>query len=427
MPNTQAPEDLCVFLIRRRLASYDQVASCMREWQEAQSPGGSGLPIHQLLLQRDAISEQDLGQQLREQSLRLTYCPSCGKGRVTPTEEAEQCTTCNRPFEQVSLKGDGTSQRIPESRYRISRQLGAGSMGVVYQVSDEQLGREVAIKTLSFDPEENPAYWKRFQREGRLVASIRHPNVVRVLTLNTEARPPYLVMELVKGQNLEEFLSGPFDCDQALEIVSQSALGVAALHEAGIIHRDLKPANILLDQRLHPKVTDFGFARLIDQSTQLTNQGQALGTPYYMAPEQMDSVADIGQAADVYALGIILYRALAGGRLPFEAKNLLELFELMLHAEVPSPRERNATVSGALEHICVRATRSNPAKRYPTAASFRQDLQAALDDPDLPPSQLPFQDSVLPPAPENWKKIALYAALALMVTLILMYMGTSGN
>src|SRR5262249_49975582 len=226
---------------------------------------------------------------------------------------------------------------LPRIRgYEVQEVLGRGGMGVVYKAWHRRLHRPVAVKMLLAGAYAQPQELERFLREAETVAGLHHANLVQVYDMGDLDSRPYFTMEYVEGGSLAQKLAGaPQPADQAAALVAALAEAIQVAHQSGIVHRDLKPANILLTADGTPKVTDFGLARRLDRGG-LTLTGVPVGTPSYMAPEQGRGNGDaIGPAADVYALGAILYELLTG-RPPFRAESAATTLQQVL-AEDPVP------------------------------------------------------------------------------------------
>jgi serine/threonine-protein kinase len=260
------------------------------------------------------------------------------------------------------------------SRFETGPVLGRGGAGVVVRARDLDLDRDVAIKLLREDAAASPVVRERFQREARLMASLSHPNIVTVFDAGEEQGRLYLVMELVGGSSLADLL-GMRDLRTLVGWVEQAARGVAAAHEAGVIHRDLKPGNILVGKNGSAKVADFGLARLEDSPTAMTATGAQLGTPHYMAPEQVEGRADA--RSDVYGLGAVLYEAITG-RPPFSGSTMAEITHRILNQDPVTPRSLRSTVPRDLETIALKALEKRPARRYRSARDFAEDLRLWL-------------------------------------------------
>jgi eukaryotic-like serine/threonine-protein kinase len=247
--------------------------------------------------------------------------------------------------------------------YEILGELGRGGMGVVYRARQVKAGRLVALKMILAGAHAGREELARFQSEAQAIARLQHPHIVQVHEVGEHDGLPFFSLELCPGGSLEKKLSGtPLPPQEAARLVELLARAMQAAHQKGIIHRDLKPANVLLAEDGTPKITDFGLAKKIDEAGQ-TASGAVMGTPSYMAPEQAGGRSkDIGPAADVWALGAILYECLTG-RPPFRAATLMDtLFQVMSEEPVP-PRLLNAKVPRDLETVCLKCLQKEPKKR----------------------------------------------------------------
>ncbi|PWT90381.1 MAG: hypothetical protein C5B56_05470 [Proteobacteria bacterium] len=260
--------------------------------------------------------------------------------------------------------------------YDVEALLGRGGMGVVYKARHQKLKRIVALKMLLSGPFAAPQELARFQREAEAVASLKCAHIVQVYDFGDLQGRPYFTMEFVEGGSLEQFLAGtPQPARRAAELVATLASAVEVAHQSGIVHRDLKPSNILLTADGSPKISDFGLARRVDAGPEFTLSGARVGTPSYMAPEQaLGKVAAVGPAADVYALGAILYEALTG-RPPFRAETASETERQVISEEPAPPSRLNAKVPRDLETICLKCLHKEPSRRYASAADLAEDLQ----------------------------------------------------
>jgi WD40 repeat protein len=262
--------------------------------------------------------------------------------------------------------------------YEVLGELGKGGMGVVFKARQAGFGRTVALKMIRH-AEAGLAERVRFRVEVEAVGRLQHPNVVQVFEAGEHLGTLFFSMEYCPGGNLAGRLDGtPWPAERAALLVRTLAEAVHAAHRAGVIHRDLKPANVLLAADGTPKVADFGLAKLLDEDGRYSCSGAVLGTPNYMAPEQAEGRSrHIGPAADVWALGAILYELLTG-RAPFVAANPLDTLLQVVHQE-PVPLRRLLRLPRDLETICLKCLLKDPAKRYTTARDLADDLGRFLE------------------------------------------------
>jgi WD40 repeat protein len=273
--------------------------------------------------------------------------------------------------------GAAKSMRVPG--YEILAELGRGGMGVVYQARHVTLGRLVALKMLLAGSHAGEQDLARFRTEAAAVARLQHPNIVQIYEIGEAEGKPFFALEFLEGGSLSDQLDGtPLPPRQAAQLVKTLAKAMQAAHEQGIVHRDLKPGNVLLTADGTPKITDFGLAKRLDDTTGQTASGAILGTPSYMAPEQAGGKSKtIGPAADVYALGAILYELLTG-RPPFKAAVALDTVLQVLSDEPVPPRRLEPKIPHDLETICLKCLAKEPPKRYATATDLADDLRSYL-------------------------------------------------
>lgn len=281
--------------------------------------------------------------------------------------------------ELPGVAGDPSNLPIDFGRYRLLKLLGRGGMGAVFLAHDTQLDRQVALKMPEFNGCRDAVQpmIDRFHREARVMATVNHPNLCQIHDVGQHDGHPYLTMSYIDGQPLSEMIEDgqPIPAVEAVRIVRTLALAVDAVHQAGIVHRDLKPANVMVDRHQSLFLTDFGLASRnnpIDPG--LTHENTVIGSPAYMAPEQVRCEADqIGPATEVYSLGVILYELLCGRR-PFTGSGLEVLGEITSGTSPPPPSE-HVRVDEKLEAVCLKAMAYRAEDRFPTAA----ELVAALD------------------------------------------------
>lgn len=260
-------------------------------------------------------------------------------------------------------------------RYRIVDRLGSGGMGIVYRAVDTSLGRDVALKFLPADQDEGSEAVARFQREARAVSRLDHPNICTVFDIGKTVHGGlYIAMACYDGETLKTRLQrGALAPVEALEITRQIALGLRAAHAERIVHRDIKPANIFITHEKRVKILDFGLAK-VGGEPPLTRIGSSIGTPYYMAPEQI--LGEVDARSDLWALGILLYEMLTGAPV-FEAENDLAVINAILNRPVPPLALRRPDLPPSLQPLLDGLLAKNPADRFASA----EDLLAALPPP----------------------------------------------
>lgn len=259
-------------------------------------------------------------------------------------------------------------------RYRVVKEIGRGAMGVVYEAEDETLQRQVAVKTmlLSDDAEERIQHEARFRQEAKAAAGLNHPNVITVYDMGREGDWLYIAMELLRGQELRELMNaGTLRLPVAVDLISQVASGLGAAHMRGIVHRDIKPSNVMVMNARHAKIMDFGVARM-QVSEVKTQTGVMLGSPKYMAPEQVEG-RGVDSRSDIFALGSVLYECVTGTS-PFSGSDLGTLLYDIVNGEPVPPSQRNPAVPADLDRIVAKALRKAPGDRYQDADLLAHEL-----------------------------------------------------
>jgi serine/threonine protein kinase len=262
--------------------------------------------------------------------------------------------------------------------YEVLGVLGKGGMGVVYKARQVGLNRLVALKMILHAGHPGDDARQRFRVEAEAIARLKHPHIVQIYEVGEHAGVPFFSLEFCPGGSLADQLKGtPWSPARAARMVEVLAHAIHAAHHAQVIHRDLKPANVLLAEGGHPKITDFGLAKKLDELGQ-TQTGDVMGTPPYMAPEQAGGRKDIGPPTDVYALGAILYELLTG-RPPFLAVTATDTLMQVLNEEPVPVCRLQPKVPRDLETVCLRCLEKEPARRYPSAQALAEDLRRFLE------------------------------------------------
>jgi len=255
---------------------------------------------------------------------------------------------------------DLTGTRV--GSYEIVERLGGGGMAVVYRAVQQPLGREVALKALSPELFQDDGFVKRFEAEAKTLAKLDHPNILPIYDFELSEGMAYLTMPLIRGGTLRDILNrGPLDTLSAWRYLREIGDGLQHAHDAGIIHRDLKPTNVLIHTDGRAMLADFGLARGAGQPTHLTTVGLAIGTPGYMAPEQVMG-HDVDRRADIYAMGVLTFEMLTG-RLPFTGANRMEVAYATVNTPIPSAAKLNAVLPDELDVLLARVLAKDPAQR----------------------------------------------------------------
>ena len=310
--------------------------------------------------------------------------------------------------------GEPNLPRIPG--YEVEGVLGRGGMGIVFRARHLRLNRPVALKMILAGPYAAPRELERFLREAEAVAGLSHPNIVQVHDVGEVGDRPYFTMELVEGGSLARRLAGaPLPASKAAALVAAVAEAIQVAHQRGIIHRDLTPANVLLTADGTPKVTDFGLAKRLEGGGGLTLSGVPVGTPSYMAPEQARGDKEaIRPAADVYALGAILYELLTG-RPPFRAATAAETLQQVISQEPAPPSRLNDKVPRDLDTICLKCLHKEPARRYPSARDLSEDFRRFLEGKPIRARPVGAVERAVKWARRRPTAVLLLAALLVMV------------
>ncbi len=350
------------------------------------------------------------------ETIKLNACPRC---EAPIPAEAPQglCPRCvlagaaNPTEAGVPATATGEIPSIPRlaaafPQLEIVELIGRGGMGFVFKARQPHLDRYVALKLLPDKLAKDPQFAERFNREGRFLAKLNHPNIVSVFDFGQAGGFYYLMMEYVDGVNLRQAMrAGRFSPAEALAIVPKICEALQYAHEQGVLHRDIKPENILLDAKGRVKIADFGIAKLVGEdapSFTLTGTGHALGTPHYMAPEQIETPGEVDHRADIYSLGVVFYEMLTG--------------ELPIGRFKP-PSERTP-LDQRVDEIVMRALERERELRQKNASEFKTQVERVSSEPQSPSTPVKGSQPGLPRSVPKWSLKSVWGAVLVGVSLV---------
>ena len=272
--------------------------------------------------------------------------------------------------------------KVLGNRYEILEEIGSGGMATVYKARCKLLNRYVAVKVLRDEFANDAEFIKRFQVEAQSAASLSHPNIVSIYDVGNEDGLHYIVMELIEGKTLKEIIKekGKLPWREAVGIASQIASGLSQAHQNHIVHRDIKPHNIIITKDGVAKVTDFGIAKAVSNST-INAFGSTIGSVHYFSPEHARG-GYTDEKSDIYSLGVVLYE-MCTGKLPFDGETPVAVALKHLQENPKEPIELCKELPQAVNDIIMKAMKKDPSERYESAAEMYKDLQSVLSNPDL--------------------------------------------
>jgi serine/threonine-protein kinase len=318
--------------------------------------------------------------------------------------------------------GEGTTI---DGRYRLLGRLGSGGMADVWLAEDTHLQRQVALKILHRRFAQDREFVERFRREAEAAAGLSHPNIVAVYDRGDVEGTYYIAMQLLEGRSLKELIEQGLTPEQSTALIRQVLEAAGFAHRNGVVHRDLKPQNVIVDGEGKATVTDFGIARA--GASEITQAGSVMGTPHYLSPEQAQGQA-VTAVSDLYAVGVILYEALAG-RVPFEADSAVAIAMKQVSSAPQRPSSINPAVSPALDAVTMRALEKEAGQRFQSAEAFIAALDAAISEPraelggtasfaPLPPAAISEEEAAAIAAGERERERRLWLWLALAAVLL---------
>ncbi|MHC4599429.1 MAG: protein kinase domain-containing protein [Planctomycetota bacterium] len=385
-PDSDGDDLFSRLCIKRKFALAYRVRQMLAERREALRRIGTAPALQDLLVSEGVITREQARLVLQDCEGYL-LCPGCHGLVDVRAENPGTEIACRRCDHLLRVKGgtrsasEGEGVRPEGHRvgdYRLVREIGKGSTGVVYEARNLATGGPVALKILPEAMDLDAMAVERFRREAEIVSRAEHPSIVPILEVGEEEGAFFIVLEYVEGETLDTLLGdAPFSIPLSVDTSLQVAKGLQYAHERGIIHRDVKPANILLDRSGCARILDFGLAKRRDVAT-ITASGAVVGTPMYMSPEQASPGAAVDPRTDIYSLGATLYEILTGVP-PFVGTDVQSLIRKVRRDEPPLPRSIRPDLPRPLENIVLKAMAKVVRRRYDTAAEFAEDLERFRD------------------------------------------------
>lgn len=349
-----------------------------QEMAKQEGPAKNPEPDNEVLRLRERVENLENLICRLDSEINYQLESSIGSGKIQTVPDVSGRSQMPTTFMNVAAALEG--------RYQILEELGRGGMGIVFHAHDKQLKEQVAIKILSPLLSNNVEALERLKREVSAARRITHPNVIRIHDISEMNGLHFVSMEYFHGTSLKDYIRkrGTLPLMAAFNIAAQICAGLEAAHRQGIIHRDLKSQNIIVNQSNEIKIIDFGLART-SHLEGMTATGLIMGTPEYMAPEQVAG-GKVDERADIYAMGIILYE-LFTGRVPFTGDSAIAVGFKQMKEDPPAPRKVNPQLPEELEKVILKALRKDPLSRYNSIMDLKWDLENAVRSPVSAPQQ----------------------------------------
>jgi len=392
--------------IEMGFAKSGEIQKCVQEQAERMQKGRNQR-LGDIAVELGVLKPEQISQILSLQGAAAVVCPNCGATydpAKLPQGERWRCNKCNNTIEiPVSPRSEKDKKEITDRAkklreeyiqtrkktgersfgdYMLMGKIAQGGMGIIYKAKQKSLNRIVALKVLISGEHASQEMIDRFMLEGRVVARLKHPNIVPIFDMGVLGGRHFFAMDFIHGESLRHVLihQEKVPLLRALEWTRKVASALDMAHEQNIIHRDVKPENILIDETGEPQVTDFGLAKDVELDSGMTQAGLIMGTPAYMSPEQVSGDRElVDRRSDVYALGSVMYEMLTGEKvIDFkEGSGLSDLLKLIMEDPV-QPRKLNRSIPGEVETICLKALDKDPDRRYQTAKGLEEDINRYL-------------------------------------------------
>ncbi|BBM85120.1 protein kinase domain-containing protein [Candidatus Uabimicrobium amorphum] len=403
-------EQALVKLLVQKNWVQPHVINKVLEYVTKQRQQGQKIAVESVLLQSGYVSQQNLQTAIGMVSTIMS------SGTASEVNVSQQSMMNSSKFTQTQML-QAINQRQVIAHYNIEKELGRGGMGIVFKATDTKLGRTVAVKVI-IGTALTATKIRRFLEEAKATARLKHPHIISLYEINNTP-VNYFTMEYVEGKPLSDYVGKGLKLKEVLYIMNKCASAIDFAHKEGIIHRDIKPSNIMLDKLKNPKVMDFGLAKDVNNDQNLSRQGDVMGTPAYMSPEQADG-RKVDPRSDVYSLGATMYQMLVG-RAPFQADSYWKVLK-KLHTDDPIRlRVLNPDIPPEVEAICLKCLEKSPRKRYRTAEAFAKDIENFLKDRPVSASPITPISRMF----KLFKRNKLISSLVLFIVMITVFSGVS--